>query len=132
VNRMKFEGNRLVSGLFLEAIVLCLIASFRFINIESTVTLLFFNFLFIFLTFELNGTLNRKLGMLALGNIIGLFWNFILYFFTIAGIVYFGEVFDGFYAIFRPFLNFMWIISFWSLSLAAFPKPKNLHIGAKP
>ncbi|HLE75900.1 MAG TPA: hypothetical protein VI864_07660 [Candidatus Bathyarchaeia archaeon] len=129
---MKFESNRLASGLFLEAIALCVIASFHFINIESTVTLLFFNFLFTLLTFELNGTLNRKLGMLALGNIIGLFWNFILYFFTIAGTVYFGEGFNVFYAIFRPFLNFMWIISFWSLSLAAFPKPKNLYVEAKP
>jgi len=70
---MKFES--LASGLFFEAIALCVIASFRFINIESAVTLLFFNLLFILLTFELNGTLNRKLGMLALGNIIGLFWN---------------------------------------------------------
>jgi hypothetical protein len=129
---MKFESNRLVSGLFLEVIALCLIASFRFINIESVIMLLVFNLLFILLTFELNGTLNRKLGILTLGNIIGLFWNFILYFFTIAGIVYFGEVFNVFYAIFRPFLNFMWIISFWSLSLAAFPKPKNLHVEAKP
>ena len=128
---MRFESNRLVLGLFLEVIALCLIVSFRFLNIESAVMLLIFNFLFISLIFQLNGTLNRKLGMLALGNIIGLFWNFILYFFTIAGIVYFGEVFDGFYAIFRPFLNFMWIISFWSLSLAAFPKHRNLHTGAK-
>jgi len=126
---MKFES--LASGLFFEAIALCVIASFRFINIESAVTLLFFNLLFILLTFELNGTLNRKLGMLALGNIIGLFWNFILYFFTTAGIAYFGEAFNVFCAIFRPFLNFMWIVSFWSLSLAAFPKPKNLHVEVK-
>ena len=131
MNRMKFESNRLFSGLFLEVIALCVIASFRFINIESTIMLLFFNFLFILLTLELNGTLNRKLGMLALGNIIGLFWNFILYFFTIAGITYFGEVFNGFYAIFCPFLNFMWIVSFWSLSLAAFPRLKNPYAGAK-
>jgi hypothetical protein len=132
VNRVKLESSRLVLGLFLEVIALCLIASFRFINVESAVTLLFFNFIFIFLTFELNGTLNRKLGMLALGNIIGLFWNFILYFFIITGTVYFGDLFNVFYAIFRPFLNFMWIISFWSLSLAAFPKPKNLQLEVKP
>jgi hypothetical protein len=132
VDRIKLGSIRLVSGLFLIVIALCVLASFRFINIESTVILLFFNFLFLFLTFELNGTLNRKLGMLTLGNIIGLFWNFILYFFTIAGSAYFGEAFNVFYAIFRPFLNFMWIISFWSLSIAAFSKPKNLHVETKP
>jgi hypothetical protein len=124
---MKFE-HRLVSVLFLIVITLCLLASFRFINIESTATLLFFNFLFTFLTLELNGTLTRKLGVLTLGNIIGLFWNFILYLFTIAGSAYLGEMFNVVYAIFRPFLNFMWIISYWSLSLSAFPKPKNLHV----
>ena len=132
MDRLKLASIRLVSGLFLTAIALCIIASFRFINTEATITLLFFNFLFLLLTFELNGTLNRKLGILALGNTVGLFWNFILYFFTIAGSAYFGETFNVFYAVFRPFLNFMWIISFWSLSIAAFPKPEHLHAEAKP
>ena len=129
---MKFESNRLVLGLFLEAIVLCLITSFRFINIESTVTLLIFNLLFLSLTFQLNGSLNRKLGMLALGNIIGLFWNFLLYFFAIAGAMFFGEIFNVFYAVFYPFLNFMWVVSFWSLSLSVLPNPKSMHAEVKP
>lgn len=107
-------------------------ASFRFISIESTATLLLFNFLFIFLTFGLNGSLSRKIGVLTIGNVIGLFWNFMLYFFVIAGSAYFGEMFNFVYAIFRPFLNFMWIVSFWSLSLAAFPKPENLQMEAEP
>ena len=122
---MKFESSRLVLGLFLEAITLCLITSFRFINIESTVTLLIFNLLFLSITFQLNGSLNRKLGMLALGSIVGLFWNFVLHFFAITGITFFGETFNVFHAVFYPFLNFMWIISFWSLSLAFLPKSKS-------
>ena len=129
---MRFESNRLVLGLFLEVIALCLIVSFRFLNIESAVMLLIFNFLFISLIFQLNGTLNRKLGMLALGNIIGLFWNFIFYFFAVVGVVYFGEIFDAFCTIFHPLLNFMWIVSFWSLSLSALPNPQNMHVEAKP
>lgn len=129
---MKFESSRLVLGLFLEAIVLCLIVSFCFINIESTVTLLIFNLLFFSLTFQLNGALNRKLGMLALGNIIGLFWNFLLYFFAIAGVMFFGEIFNVFYAVFYPLLNFMWIVSFWSLSLSVLPNPKSMHAEVKP
>jgi hypothetical protein len=63
--------------------------------------------------------------MLALGNIIGLFWNFMLSFFSITGVMFFGEGFNVFYAIFYPFLNFMWIVSFWSLSLVAVPNPKR-------
>ena len=124
-------GNRLVSGLFLEAIALCLIASFRFINIESTVMLLIFNFLFASLIFQLNGTLSRKLCMLALGNIIGLFWNFIFYFFAIVGAAYFGEIFGVFYAIFNPLLNLMWIVSLWSLSLSVLPHLQNMQAEVK-
>ena len=128
---MKFESNRLVLGIFLEAIVLCLITSFRFINIESIVTLLIFNLLFFSLTFQLNGALNRKLGLLALGNIIGLFWNFALHFFAIAGVTFFGEMFNVFYAVFYPLLNFMWIVSFWSLSLSVLPNPKSMRAEVK-
>lgn len=129
---MKLDSNSLVLGLFLEAIALCLITSFRFINIESTATLLIFNLLFLSLTFQLNGALNRKLGILALGNIVGLFWNFVLYYFAIAGVTFFGELFNVFYAVFYPFLNFMWIVSFWSLSLTILPKPKSPPAEVKP
>jgi hypothetical protein len=129
---MKLDSNRLVLGLFLGAIALCLITSFRFINIESTATLLTFNLLFLSLTFQLNGALNRKLGILALGNIVGLFWNFVLYYFAIAGVTFFGESFNVFYAVFYPFLNFMWIVSFWSLSFTILPKPKSPPAEVKP
>jgi len=129
---MRIEGNPLVSGLFLEAIALCLIASFRFINIESTVTLLIFNFLFASLTFQLNGTLSRKLGMLALGNTLGLFWNYIFHLFAITGTVYFGTMFNAFYTIFHPVLNLVWIVSFWSMCLTVLPKMGNVKTEAKP
>src|SRR3989304_10143675 len=103
---MHFESSRLVLVLFLETIGLCLIASFRLINVESTAMLLIFNLLFLSLAFQLNGPINRKIGMLALGNIIGLFWGYVLYFFSIAGVMFFGEGFNVFSAIFYPFLNF--------------------------
>jgi len=129
---MKFNANRLVLVLFFEIIALCLIVSFRFVNIETVIILLIFNFLFTSLIFQLDGALNRKLGMLALGNIIGLFWNFIFHSFAVVGVVYFGEIFGAFYTIFYPLLNLMWIVSFWSLSLAALPNSQNMHAEAKP
>jgi len=131
VNWKKTAAKHLLSVLFLTAIALCVTAAFNFVNTEAAVILLFFNFLFICITFELNGTLARKLGIMALGNIVGLFWNAVLFFFATAGSAYFGETFNVLYAIFRPFLNFMWIISFWSLSLSVFPKPENLRVEAK-
>jgi hypothetical protein len=123
---MKFESSRLVLGLFVETIALCLITTFRFINIESTAMLLVFNLLFFSLTFQLNGALNIKMGMLALGNIIGLLWNVVLYYFAASGVAFFGEPFNVLYAVSYPFLNFMWIVSFWSLSLAVFPKLNSI------
>ena len=118
-------GRYLVFGVFLEAVALCLLFSFRFISVGSTIMLLVFNFLFISLIFQLNGTTNRKLVLLALGNIIGLFWNFVFSLFSAAGIAFFGNVFSVFYSVVFPFLNLMWIVSFWSLSLSALPKPRS-------
>jgi hypothetical protein len=122
---MKFESSRLVLGLFVETIALCLITTFRFTNLESTATLLVFNFLFLSLTFQLNVALNIKMGVLAFGNIIGLFWNIVLHYFATSGEAFFGEPFTVFYAVSYPFLNFIWIVAFWSLSLTVFPKLKS-------
>jgi hypothetical protein len=130
--KMKFKADRLVLVLFFEVIALCLIVSFRFVDVETVIILLIFIFLFISLIFQLNGTLNRKLGMLALGNIIGLFWNFLFHSFAVVGMVYFGEIFGAFYTICYPLLNLMWIVSFWSLSLAALPNSQNMQVEAKP
>ena len=129
---MKSKRSLLVTGLFLEAITLCLILSFSVINIAATATLLIFNVLFLSLTIQLNITLDRKLGILALGNIIGLLWNIALHHFAIAGNTFFGETFNVFYAISYPFLNFMWVIFFWSLSLTVLPKPKSTQTEVKP
>ena len=43
--------------LFAAVIALCFIASFRLVNIQSTVMLLIFNGLFVSLAFQLNGVL---------------------------------------------------------------------------
>ncbi len=129
---MRIEGSRLVLVLLVEIIALCIIASFHFINFESVIMLLIFNFLFVSLIFQLNGTLNRKVGMLALGNVIGLFWNFVLFYFSIAGTTYFGETFAAFYTFLYPLLNFLWIVSYWSLSLAALTNPKSANAEVKP
>ena len=94
--QVKLESNRIVLGLFVEAIALCLIIAFRFINIQATLTLLVFNMLFLSLTIQLNGTRNKKIAILTLGNIIGLFWSFVLNQFAIACNAFFGEAVQHF------------------------------------
>ena len=128
---MKSIGKWLLQLFQLEAIGLCFVVSLRFINLESTVTLVLFSFLFFSLTLQLNGTLNRKLGMLTLGNIVGLFWNLVFCFFASAGALYFGKIFDVFYIIIFPFLNLMWIVPFWSFSLGILPKMQNVQAEAQ-
>lgn len=125
MNLAELENNRLVSVLFLEATVLFLIASFRYSDIASTVMLLIFNFLFISLTFGLNGKLNRKLGLLAFGNGVGLVWSISLNSLAIAANAIFGDAVLSLFQILHPLLNFFWLISFWSLSLSALPKPRR-------
>jgi hypothetical protein len=121
----ELEDNLLVSVLFLEATVLLLIASFRYSDIPSTVMLLIFNFLFISLTFGLNGKINRKLGLLAFGNGVGLVWNISLNSLAITANALLGDAVLLPFQILHPLLNFFWLVSFWSLSLSALPKPRR-------
>jgi len=87
-----------------------------------------FNFLFVSLAFQLTGKLSVKFGLLALGNVVGLFCNSVFYSLNIVGVDYFGEVFRVFYVISYPLLNMMWIVTFWSLSLAILPNPQNMKM----
>ena len=106
-------------------VTFCLIASFRFIEVKSTLTLLIFSFLFGSITFLLDGAFGRKIGLLAVGNLLGLFWNFIFHSFSSAGSLAFGKVFEVVYLMIFPFLNMLWIISFWSLSMAYLSKTNS-------
>lgn len=125
----KLRNNHIISGLFLEAIALCMILSFRYISVESTAMLAIFNLLFAFLIFQLNGTLRKKLCVLALGNIIGLFWNYIFFLFAVTAADFFGQIFGVFYVVLNPLLNLTWIVSFWSISLTFLANPQTKRVG---
>ncbi len=114
--------DSLAVSFFLTVIALCLIASFRFINFQSTLTLLIFNVFFVTLFFQLNGSPTMKTATLAVGNGLGLFWNFLFHDLSVAGSAGFGTVFSAFFTILYPILNLMWIVPFWSLSLSFLPK----------
>ena len=109
--------NYLFSILSIGAIIVCLVVAFRIINLQSIVSLVIFNVLFISLPFQLNGSLNRKLCLLALSNMTGLSWNYIFNLFAIVATEVFGKIFLDIYTVFFPFLSSIWIVSFWALSL---------------
>ncbi len=107
---------------FLQLVALCIAASYVFLNLQATLTLVIFNFLFGTLTFQLDGSSPRKLCMLAAGNFVGLFWNFVFFYFAMAGAAWLGGSFDAFYTVAYPILNLLWIVPFWSLGLGLLPR----------
>lgn len=119
--------NRLASVFFVQLIILSVFASNLFIDLKSTAILLIFNFLFVSITFQLNGSYSRKLGLLALGNMLGLLWNYTFASFAVVGASFFGETFSIIYTISYPFLDSLWIVTFWSLSLTVLPRPQILQ-----
>jgi len=123
--------NHLILGFSVVGIAFCVFLSFFLINEESTVMLVVFNLLFISLTFPLNGTPTRKACLLLIGNVIGLFWNYLFSLFAYVGTYYLGDFFRALYIILSPFINLVWIVSFWSMSLTALSNSKNRKIGVR-
>jgi hypothetical protein len=98
-----------------------MIVAYRSVNLQASLTLLIFSALFGSLIFQLNGTLNRKLSLLTIGNIIGLFWNVLFHYFSLAGTILFGGAFNALYVILYPIFNLMWVVPFWAFSLSFLP-----------
>jgi hypothetical protein len=63
--------------------------------------------------------------MLLAGNIIGLLWNYLFSMLVATVANYFGEFFDTVYIILNPFVNLIWIVSFWSISLTVLVNSKK-------
>ncbi len=127
----KWNTKHLIFGLSAGVSVSYVLLSLPYISKESAWMLITFNFLFISLTFPLNGTLSRKLSMLLIGDVIGLFWNLLFSMFAYTIVYYFGEIFNAFYMILSPLVNLMWIVSFWSIGLTVLANSKNKKAGVE-
>jgi hypothetical protein len=117
--------NHLVFGFSVGTIVSYVLLSSPYVSNESAYMLIIFNFLFVSLIFPLNGTLKRKVPLLLIGDFIGLLWNNLFSLFAHAVAYHFGEFFNTPYIILSPFINLIWIVSFWSISLTALANSKN-------
>jgi hypothetical protein len=123
--------GHLLFGFFVVAIVSYVLLSSSFVSSESVYMLIIFNCLFVSLTFPLNETLPKKLSMLLIGNVIGLFWNYLFSLFASTVAYNLGDFFNTLYMVLSPFINLVWIVSFWSMSLAAFANSKNKKQGLR-
>ncbi len=115
----------LVATLFVELVFLCLFLAFQFVNLQSTIALIIYNVLFISTLFQLKGSFTRKMLILAVGNVLGVFWNFLFFQFSNLGIEYFGTVFNAIYVLIFPFINITWVVPFWSLSISLLTTKAN-------
>jgi hypothetical protein len=113
----KLKMDHLVFGLLFGITFSCLLLYFLRLPDETAFTLALFNFLFASLIFPLNGRLTKKIFMLFIGNIIGLIWNHLFYLFAYTAANSFGNLFSIPYIILSPFINLVWIVAFWAISL---------------
>ena len=121
-----------ILGFSVGAISSYLLLSSPYISDESALMLLIFNLLFVFLIFPLNGTLTTKTCMLLVGNVIGFFWSNLFSLFAHAATYYFGAIFSALYIILNPLINFVWIVSFWSVSLSVLANSEKRKSEAEP
>lgn len=120
-----FRTDHLTSGVLAGIIVSCMLSIFVHAGTEPTSMLIIFNILYVFLTFPLDGELTKKLCMLLIGNVICLLWNNLFLLFAVAAAEYFEGSFEALYIILNPFLNLIWVVSFWSISLTILGDSKN-------
>jgi len=107
----------LIFGFLTAAVISCLMWVLPNAILESVPMIIVFNFLFVSITFPLNGRLVEKLSLLMAGNFVGLLCNRILSLFAETTIEYLGESCYAVYLILSPTANVIWIVSYWSISL---------------
>ena len=106
-----------IIGLCIGAILSYAFLCLPYVNDEPLWTLPAFNFLFVSLTFPLNGTLVKKVLLLIIGNFACLLWNYLISLFSYVVVYNYGEFFNTLHIILTPLLNLVLIVSFWSVSL---------------
>ena len=60
---------------------------------------------------------------------VWLIWNYLFSLFAYTLAYYLGESFNTLYIILSPFVNLIWIVSFWSISLTALTNSKKQKAG---
>jgi len=122
MSRGNFRLDHLMVGFCAGGFSSYVILFTRNIVEESVYTLAIFNFLFVSLVFPLKGTLVSKLLLLLMGDIVGWLWNFVFFMLKLAIT---GVFFDTLYVVLSPFLNLIWVVPFWSISLTVLANSKR-------
>lgn len=98
---------------------------------SALISIILFNFLYVFMIFPLYGSLWRKVCLLLFGDIIGWAWNFIESSFAVIATCYFGDAFNIVHVIAGPIVNSIWIVSIWSFGLSTLSSEKTVKRNEK-
>jgi hypothetical protein len=109
---MTIGGVLVTFLLFVYAKLLCIF------DIPALFSIVFFNLLFVFFLFPLEGPLFRKVVLLIAGNIVGNIWYTIQLLFEDTLLVLDANSLKVMALIAKPFLDFVWIVAVWSFSLS--------------
>jgi len=123
--RPNFVHMAVGSG-FAAAIILSHFQLVQILDMSALVAIIFFNLLFVFLLFPLEGTLLRKLALLFAGNIVGTLWYLIQLSLKEASMFFLGtDAVTIITIVAKPIIDFVWIVSIWSLSLSVLASAKR-------
>jgi hypothetical protein len=107
-----------VGSVLVTAIIVLHVQLIRKLDLPALVAIIFFNLLFVFLLFPLEGPLLRKVVLLIAGNSVGALWYIIQLSFEDAFFFLNTDLFKIIVLVAKPLIDFVWIVSVWSLSLS--------------
>lgn len=95
------------------------------IDFSALFAVIFFNLLFVFLLFPLDGPLHRKAVMLIVGNGVGALWYLIR--FSLEDAIFFLDLntLGTLFVVAKPLIDFVWIVVVWSISLSVLSPRKG-------
>jgi hypothetical protein len=95
------------------------------LDMSALIAISFFNLLFVFLLFPLEGPLLRKIMLLFAGNSVGVLWYLIQLSFEEAFFFLNTGAFKIIILVAKPIIDFVWIVSVWSVSLSVLASYKR-------
>ena len=110
---------------FAVAILLAHFQIGHILDMSALIAISFFNLLFVFLLFPLEGPLLRKIMLLFAGNSVGVLWYLIQLSFEEAFFFLNTGAFKIIILVAKPIIDFVWIVSVWSVSLSVLASYKR-------
>ena len=95
------------------------------LDLPALIPIGFFNLLFVFLLFPLEGPLLRKTVLLIAGNLVGALWYLVQLMFEDTVFFLNADTIRAVIVVVKPLLDFVWIVAVWSLSLSVLASYKR-------